>query len=77
MSLAKLLADAKEAKPDLKPCRSKWAQVYPAFIQLRQNGFSRRDAVKWLIDKGAVTNATVDKGVRALDSLALRRKGKQ
>ncbi len=76
MNVADLLKAAAKATPDVRPCRSKWAQVFPVYQQLRSNGFSRRDAVKWLVDKGAVENGDVQKGIRSLDSLTLRRKGK-
>jgi hypothetical protein len=75
VNLEALTAEAAKARPS-HAARSVWAPLYPAFIKLIENGFTRRDAIAWLSSKGHIPKDKQTKAMYALDQIK-KRKTKQ
>jgi|GEM_PF-4497299 len=70
--LAELRAMATEAQP-ARPARGNWAPLYPVYARLRANGYSRDDALDWMVQQGAIAAEHKTKALNALKTLAVRR----
>lgn len=71
MNVEALLAKAAEAKPN-RPRKGKWAQLYPVYARLLEQGFTREGAVGWLVEEGALAKSEAGKARNALIQVHFR-----
>ncbi len=75
MNLPALLDACRKAIPANPSPHRKWAALYGAYELLLDRGFKCEDAVKFLIERGAIKDGDQKKALKAFHALSWR-KGK-
>lgn len=72
MDIKALLQKAEASKPEREP-RGKWAPIYRVYAKLLANGYTRSDALEWLVREGAVPSEDKERAFYAFKSMTVRR----
>lgn len=75
LSVESLLSKARQVPKVGRPVceRSPWARLYPVFCELRERGYTYRQAIDWLIAQGAIAPEDAVKAGNGFTMLTFRR----